>query len=104
MDGEAEEAQDPVDDGGCDHETRVERPADDAAKRIPALGVEPVPEVVEAVAGEVEGGAVVEVGVELVDHGLVAEDAEEAGDEGQHIDEAEDRHSDQELLLFGLQF
>jgi hypothetical protein len=39
-----------------------------------------------------------------VDHGLVAEHAEEAGDEGQHIDEAEDRHSEQELLLFGLQF
>jgi hypothetical protein len=51
MDGEAEEAKDPVDDGSGDHETRVERPADDAAQRIPALGVEPVPEIVEAVAG-----------------------------------------------------
>lgn len=99
-----EEAEDPVNDGGGDHETRVERSADDAAQRIPALGVEPVPEVVEAVAGEVEGGAVVEVGVKLVDHGLVTKHAEETSDEGQDIDETEDRHSDQELLLFGLQF
>lgn len=88
MDGEAEEAEGPVDEGGGDHEARVESAADDATQRVPALGVEPVPEVVEAVLGEVEGSTVIEVGIELVDHGLVAEDAEEAGDEGEEVDEA----------------
>lgn len=104
MDGEAEESERPVDDGGGDHEARVEGPTDDAAKRVPALGVEPVPELVEALLGEEESGSVVEVGVEFVDHGLVAENAEQSGDEGQEVDEAENGDSDQELLLLGLQF
>lgn len=104
MDGKAEEAENPVDDGGGDHKPRVDGPTDDAAEWVPALGVEPVPELVEALFGEEEGGAIIEVGVEFMDHGLVAEDTEESSDEGKDVDEEEDRHSDQELLLFGLQF
>lgn len=103
MDGKPEEAQAPVEEGGGDHETGVEGAANDAAEGVPALGVEPVPEVVEAVLGEVQGCPVVEVGVELVDHALVAEDAEEAGDEGEDVDEAEDGDPDQKLLLLRLQ-
>lgn len=38
-----------------------------------------------------------------MDHGLVSEDTEEASHEGQDVDEAEDRHSDQKLLLLRLQ-
>lgn len=103
MDGKGEEAEDPVDEDGSDHEARVERAANDPAERVPTLGVEPVPELVEAIAGEEEGGAVVEVRIELMDHGLVAEDAEEANGEGEHVDEGEGSHADQELLLLGLE-
>lgn len=90
VDGEAEEVEDGVEEGGGEHEAGVEGAADDAAERVPGLEIEPVPELLEAVADEVESGAVVEVGVELVDHGLVAEDAEEADGEGEDIDEEED--------------
>ena len=45
--------------------------------------VEPVVEGVESLLGEEARRAVVEVGVELVDHGLVAEHGEEADGEGQ---------------------
>ena len=38
-----------------------------------------------------------------MDHGLVSEDTEEASHEGQDVDEAEDRDSDQKLLLLRLQ-
>jgi len=69
---EAEEAEEGVDGGSGEHEARVKRAADDAAERVPGLGVEPVPELGEAIAREEERGAVVEVGIELVDHGLIA--------------------------------
>lgn len=86
MDGKAEETEGPVDEGGGDHEAWVEGAADDAAERVPALGVEPVPEFIEALLSEVQGGAVVEVRVEFVDHGLVSEDAEETGDKSENVD------------------
>lgn len=86
MNGEAEESESPVDEGGGDHEAGVEGAADDPAEGVPALGVEPVPEVVEALLGQVEGSAVIEIGIELVDHGLVAKDAEEARNEGEDVD------------------
>lgn len=38
-----------------------------------------------------------------MDHALVAEDAEEAGDEGQDVDQAQEAHPDQELLLLRLE-
>jgi hypothetical protein len=104
MDSEAEEAEEPVNDGGGDHETRVECTADDATKRVRAIGIEPVPKLVEAILCEVESGAVIEVGIELMDHGLVAENAEEASDESEDIDEAKDCDSEQKLLLFGFHF
>lgn len=103
MDGEPEESEGPVDDGGGDHKARVEGAAHDAAERVPALIVEPVPKLVEALLGEEEGGSIVEVGVELVDHALVAEDAEEADGEGEDVDEGEDGDADQELLLLRFQ-
>ncbi len=55
-----------VDDGGGGHESRVDRAADDAAQRVPRAVVEPVQEVVEALARKVLGRAEVEVRVELV--------------------------------------
>jgi pyocin large subunit-like protein len=61
-----------VDDGGGGHESRVDRAADDAAQRVPRAVVEPVQEVVEALARKVLGRAEVEVRVELVND-LVAE-------------------------------
>ncbi|CAB4278235.1 unnamed protein product [Prunus armeniaca] len=70
VDSEAEESESPVDEGSGDHEAGVEGVADDPAEEIPALGVKPVPEVVEALLGQVEGSAVIEIGIELVDHGL----------------------------------
>jgi len=103
VDGEGERAEEAVEQCGGHHETREERAPDDAAERVPALGVEPVPELAEAVLGEEERGAVVEVGVELVDHGLVAEDGEEADGEGEHVDERQRRDAEQELLLLRLE-
>ena len=103
MDGKSEESEEGVERRGGEHKTGVEGSADDASEWVPALRVEPVPERGEAVLGEVEGGAVVEVRVELVDHGLVAEDAEEARDEGEDVDEGEDRDADQKLLLLGFE-
>lgn len=82
VDEEAEEPQRPVDQSGGYHETGVKRAADDPTERVPGLGIEPVPELVEAFLREEERGSVVEIGIELVDHGFVAEDAEEASDEG----------------------
>ena len=43
---------------------------------IPCPVVEPVVEGVEPLLGQVLGGAVVEVGIELVDHRLIAQDGE----------------------------
>lgn len=103
VDGEGERAEEAVEQRGGDHEAREERPADDAPERVPALGVEPVPELAEAVLGEEERGAVVEVGVELVDHGLVAEDGEEADGEGEHVDERQRGDAEEELLLLRLE-
>ena len=70
--GEGEEAHRPVDERGRNHEARVQRAAHNAAQRVPALIVEPIPELVEPLLRQVERGAVIEVGVELVDHALVA--------------------------------
>lgn len=103
MDCEPEEFQAPVDDSGSDHQTRVESPTHDPTHRVPALGIEPVPELVETLLGKEERGAIVEVRVEFVDHALVSEDAKETGDESEDIDEAEDCDPDQKLLLLGLQ-
>ncbi|XP_021818499.1 uncharacterized protein LOC110760526 [Prunus avium] len=86
VNGEAEELESPVDEGGGDHEVRVKGADDDPAEGVLALGVEPVPEVVEALLGQVKGSAVIEIGIELVDHGLVAKDAEEAHNEGEDVD------------------
>lgn len=52
---------------------------------VPALGVKPVPELVETLLGQEEGRTVVKVGIELVDHGLIAENAEETSDESQDV-------------------
>ena len=70
-------------DGRGDHEPGVDGAADDPAERVPGAVVEPVVEGVEALLGEEARRAVVEVGVELVDHGLVAQHGEEADGEGQ---------------------
>ncbi|PQP98996.1 hypothetical protein Pyn_00379 [Prunus yedoensis var. nudiflora] len=86
VNGEAEEAESPVDEGGGDHEAGVEGVADDPAEGVLALTVKLVPEVVEALLGQVEGSAVIEIGIELVVHGLVAKDAEEARNEGEDVD------------------
>lgn len=103
MDGKGEETEGAVDEGSGDHEAGVESAADDATEGIPALRVEPVPELIKAVAGEEKGGAIVEIGVELVDHGLVAKNAEEADGECKDVDEGEGGGADQELLLLGLE-
>lgn len=103
MDGEGERAEEAVEQRGGDHEAREEGAADDAAERVPALEIEPVPELAESMVGEEERGAVVEVGIELVDHGLVAEHGEEADDEREHVDERQRRDPEQELLLLRLQ-
>lgn len=103
VDGEGERVEEAVEERGGDHEAREERAPDDPAERVPALGVEPVPELGVAVLGEVERGAVVEVGVELVDHGLVAEHGEEAHGEGEHVDERERGDAEEELLLLRLE-
>lgn len=86
MDGETEESESPVDEGGGDHEARVEGPANDPTQRVPALRIEPVPEVVESLVSQEECSTVIEIGIELVDHGLVAKHAEKASDECQDID------------------
>jgi hypothetical protein len=103
VDGEGERAEEAVEQRRGDHEAREECSAHDASEWVPALGVEPVPELAEAILGEEERGAVVEVGIELVDHGLVAEDGEEADGEGEHVDECQRRDAEQELLLLRLE-
>ena len=103
VDGEGERAEEAVEQRGGDHQPGEERAPDDAAERVPALVVEPVPELGVAVLREVERGAVVEVGVELVDHGLVAEHGEEAHGEGEHVDERQRGHAEEQLLLLRLE-
>lgn len=103
MDEESQKAQEPVNESRGDHETGVKRPTDDAAERVPALGVEPVPELVKAFLGQELGDPVIEVWIKLMDHGFVTENAEETSDESQDVDEAKDGDADQELLLLGLE-
>lgn len=98
-----EEPNCPVHEGSGNHEARVKRAADDPTERVPTLGIKPVPELIEALLGEEEGGPVIEVGIELVDHALVPQNAEEARDEGQNVHQAQDRHPYQHLLLLRLQ-
>ena len=74
---QVEGGQHPVDGGRGHHQARVDGPADDPAQRVPGAIVEPVVEGVEALLGEEPGRPVVEVGVELVDHGLVAQHGEQ---------------------------
>lgn len=104
MNEEAEKPQRPVNQSGGDHETWIKRTADDPTERIPTLRVEPVPKLVEAFLGKEKGRTVVEIRIELVDHGFVSENTEETSNEGQDIYETEDRNTDQELLLLRLQF
>lgn len=103
MDCKSQESQSPIYDGGSDHKTRIESAADDASKRVPALTVEPVPELVKSLLGQEQSGPVIEVGIKFVDHGLISEHTEEAGDEGENVDEGEDADADKELLLLGLE-
>ncbi len=56
------------------HEAGVDSGSNVAAERVPALGVEEVPELLEVVVDEELGGPEVEPWVELVDDGLVADD------------------------------
>lgn len=88
MDGKPEDLQGPINQRGSDHKTGIESAPDDPTKRVPALTIEPIPELVKPLLGKENGGPVIEVGIELVDHGLVAEDAEQASDEGEDVDEA----------------
>ena len=68
---------------------RVERLADHAPQRVPARRVEPVPELHETALGELLGGAVVEVWVELVDHRLVPDHREKPDQERREEDRAQ---------------
>lgn len=81
VEGEVERVEQPVRGGGRHHEARVDGAADDAAQGVPGPVIEPVVEVVKALGREVLGGAKVEVGVELVDHGLEAQHGEQPGEE-----------------------
>ncbi|CAB4308651.1 unnamed protein product [Prunus armeniaca] len=84
---EVEESEGLVDEGGGDHEAGVEGAVDDSGEGVPALGVELVPEVVEALLGKVEGSVVIEIGIELMDHGLVAKDVEKPRNEGEDVEQ-----------------
>ena len=70
INADVKKVQELVDEGGRDHEPRIDGAADDAAERIPCAVIKPVVEVEETFLNKVLGGAVVEVGVKLVDHAL----------------------------------
>lgn len=73
MYSESEEMQGLIDRGGGDHEAREKCAANDPTERVPRLRIKPIPEFESAIASEEEGGAVIEVGIEFVNHGFVAE-------------------------------
>ena len=73
VEGDVAQVGKEVEDGGGDHEAGVDGAADDPAQRVPGPVVEPVVEGVETLVGQVLGRSVVEVGIELVNHGLVAQ-------------------------------
>mmetsp|Transcript_17093 Transcript_17093/g.65164 ORF Transcript_17093/g.65164 Transcript_17093/m.65164 type:complete len:372 (-) Transcript_17093:541-1656(-) len=83
---DVEEVQEPVEHRRRVHEPRVDGSADGAPQGVPAAVVEPVEEVQEALAGQVLGGAEVEVRIELVDHTLVADYGKEPNEERQGAD------------------
>ena len=62
-------------------QTWVDCASDDPTKRIPGAIIEPVVELVEALLCQEAGGAVVEVGIELVNNALKAEHREETSGE-----------------------
>ena len=57
--------------------TWINGPSDDTAQWVPGTVVKPVVEVVETLLCQETGGAVVEVGIELVDHTLEAQHREQ---------------------------
>ncbi len=73
-DRQIEEIQDVKYCRGGDHQTRVNGATDDSTQWIPGSVVKPVVEGVKTMVGQEFGGAVVEIGVEFVDHGLETED------------------------------
>lgn len=80
--GEVEGVEEPVHGRSGGHEARVDGAADNAAQRVPRPVIEPVQEIVGAFRGQELGGAVVEVGIVLVDdlrRGRAAARAREGG-------------------------
>ena len=63
-----------VDDASGYHESRVDGASDDPTEWVPGTVIEPVVERVEAFIWEILGGAVVEVGIELVDDWFESEE------------------------------
>jgi hypothetical protein len=59
-----------VDGASGHHEAGIDGATYNSAQRIPGPIVEPVVEGVEALLRQVLGGPVVEIGIELVNHGL----------------------------------
>ncbi len=81
VDGQVKEAQNVEDGSRGDHEPGVDGAADDPPQRIPSAIVKPIVKAVEALVGQILGGPVIEVGIELVNHGLVAKHGEETDGE-----------------------
>lgn len=66
--GHVEPVQNVIESRRCDHETWIDRAADDTAEWVPGAVIEPVMERVETLFREIFRRAVVEVRIELVDH------------------------------------
>ena len=63
---------------------RVDGASDNTAQRVPGVLIEPVPEVVEALAGQEARDAIVEVWIKLVDHAFIFDHREKSDAKSQH--------------------
>ena len=70
------EVQDVVENGGRDHQTRIDGATNDPSQRIPSSVVEPIVKLVKSFISQKFGCAVVEVGIKLVNHHLIPEHRE----------------------------
>ena len=78
MSGESERVEEPMNGAGSDHQTGINRAANDPSKRIPCPIIEPIMKLVKSFFSQKLGGAIIEIGIELMDHYFITQNRKEA--------------------------
>jgi hypothetical protein len=78
---------DPMEETSRSHNPRVHCSSHNPSKRIPALRIKPIPELVNPVAYEILRRPIIKPGIELVDDTFKPDNRENANQDGHHTDD-----------------